>query len=140
MPLYDLTSEIASSAPSSLGLVLDATPTDAEEIDQLAEEIRRHQQAELERPLAVTRNPISDFMDTMLVRRREEPFDGRELPAFLSGGGDRECTLSRFDMLRKRSHRIGSCTRSRANTQRGLRRGDWPQWYTQTQAGLNRLL
>ncbi len=108
MPICDLTSEIVSISPSSFGLVLDPTPTDGEEIDQLAEEIRRHQQAELERPLAVTRNPISDFMDTILLRRREKPFDGRELPAFMRGGGDQECTLKLVEPIRHASQAVSS--------------------------------
>ncbi|KAF8892019.1 hypothetical protein CPB85DRAFT_1331720 [Mucidula mucida] len=108
MPLRDLTSEIVEIPPSSFGLVLGPTPTDPTEISQLTEKIRRHRHAELERPLAVTRKPFSDFEDTLLVPRREMPSGGRELPAFLRGGGDHECTLKLIEPIRHASQAVSS--------------------------------
>ncbi|KAF9026665.1 hypothetical protein BDZ89DRAFT_838360 [Hymenopellis radicata] len=92
--------------PPSLGLVLDPTPTDTEGIRQLTERIRQDRQAELERPLALTRSPISDFEDTLLIPRRGRPSGSRELPVFLCGDEDQQCTLKLVEPIRHASQAV----------------------------------
>ncbi len=105
-----MAAEKVNISPSSFGLVPGPTytPTDAKGVNQLAEEIRPHQQADSERPLAVTRNPILDFTDTILVRGREKPFNGRGLPEFLRGGGDYERTLKLVEPIPHASQAVSS--------------------------------